>query len=113
MNLRQEYLTDYDYEAEHEKRDEVSRLFKTQQDAIFALYEQLFCNMNAVCPKTILQAMQFLILCKDMDRQWDEIHQMTPDDVDVVHHRQVDKAVDETTKEFKDKLYNILEDKLF
>lgn len=112
--MKADYLHDYDYVLEEILEDEeILFLFPSESEAIFALYEQLFCNLNSVCKDTILNAMKYLIFSKNMDEQMEEIRHMTTDEVDVVHHREVDKSVDETTKEFKDKLYSILEDKLF
>jgi len=112
--MKHMYDYDYDYiEVDDEQTNAIARFFPTEDEAVFALYEQLFCNMNTVCKETVLKAMQYLVFCKDMPNQIEEIKHMTTDDVDVVHHREVDKAVDETTKEFKDKLYEILENKLF
>lgn len=111
-NYMHDYAYDYAIEEDMEG-EEISSLFPSEADAVFALYEQLFCNLNTVCKETILNSMKYLIFSKDMDNQMEEIRHMTTDDVDVVHHREVDKAVDETTKEFKDKLYEILESKLF
>lgn len=113
---KMKYMYDYDYdyvEVDDEKTNNIARFFLTEDEAVFALYEQLFCNMNTVCKETVLKAMQYLVFCKDMPNQIEEIKHMTTDDVDVVHHREVEKAIDETTKEFKDKLYEILENKLF
>lgn len=109
------YLHDYAYDEaiqESMETEDILTLFPSESDAIFALYEQLFCNLNTVSKDTILMAMKYLIYSKNMDNQMEEICHMTIDDVDVVHHRQVDKAIHQTTKEFKDKLYSILEDKL-
>jgi len=112
MNYQHDYAYDY-VEVEDETSEQIGKYFPSEDEAVFALYEQLFCNLNTVCKETVLQAMQYLIFSKDMPNQREEIQHMTTDDVDVVHHREVDKAVDETTKEFKDKLYEILENKLF
>lgn len=110
------YMHDYAYDyvsEENAEEKEISSLFHSETDAVFALYEQLFCNLNSVCQETILNSMKYLIFSKKMDNQIEEIRHMTAEDVDVVHHREVDKAVDETTKEFKEKLYEVLETKLF
>jgi hypothetical protein len=102
----------YDYVDTHEPTNAI-HLYPNEEEAIFSLYEQLFCNRNAVCKETILQAMQYLIFIKGMTDQWEEIRHMDVDDVDVVHHQEVEKAKEETTQEFKEKLYEILEDKIF
>lgn len=88
-------------------------LFPSEEDALYALYEQLFDSSNSICPQTILDAMKYLIISKEMSKQMEEIKYMEPSDVAVLHHREVDKKVEETTKELKKKLYQILEDKIF
>lgn len=110
----------YDYEyfedliSEETSLDkEVYSLFPSEEEAIFALYEQLFGNINSVCKETIFNSMKYLILSKSMDNQIEEMSHMIADDVDVVHHRQLDKGVEQATKELKKKLYRILEDKYF
>lgn len=108
------YDYDYDYEeVEDNKTSSIARYFPNEDEAVFALYEQLFCTLHTACKETILRAMQYLVLCKEMPDQLEEIKNMTADDVDVVHHRELEEAVEETTKEFRNKLYEILEDKLF
>ena len=109
--LNQYEYSDFGYLNPEE--EELVNLFPSEDEAIFALYEQLFCNLNSVCKETILNSMKYLIFSKSMDNQMEEIKHMTTDDVDVVHHRQLEKHVEESTKELKKKLYNILEDKLF
>lgn len=92
--------------------EEVS-FFTSPEEAIYALYEQLFDSLNAVCPETILKAMKYLLFSHDMEKQMEEIKNMLPCDVNVIHHRELDKGLEEATKEMKKKLYQILEDKLF
>ena len=112
MLSKQEHLyDDIDYASTEE--GEINNLFPSEDEAIFALYEQLFCNLNSVCPKTILNGMKYLIFSKSMNNQMEEIKHMEPCDVDVVHHRQLEKEVEEAHKEIRKKLYDILEDKLF
>lgn len=100
-------LADIDYTSPEEQ--EVMNLFKSEEIAIGALYDQLFCSLNAVCPETILNAMKYLIFSNTMHDVMEEMEHMQPCDVDVVHHRQVEKEVDQATKEMKEKLYDILE----
>lgn len=95
------------------EEEEINRLFCSEEEAIFSLYEQIFCNMNSVCKGTVLNSMKYLIFSKSMTNQMEEICHMTTDDVDVVHHREIEKEKEEATKEIKKKLYEILEDKLF
>lgn len=95
------------------EEEEINTFFPSEEDAIFALYEQLFCNLNEVCKETILNSMKYLIFSKSMDNQMEEIKNMTSCDVDVVHHREVDKEIEQSTKEMKKTLYDILEEKLF
>lgn len=109
-------LENYDYADlgfPCQEREEISDLFPSEKDAIFALYEQLFCNLRSVCKETILNSMKYLIFSKEMDSQMEEMIHMTTDEVDVVHHRQLEKEVEQATQELKNKLHNILEDKLF
>jgi len=95
------------------EEEEINTFFSSEEDAIFALYEQLFCSLNSVCKETILNSMKYLIFNKSMDDQMEEIKNMTVSDVDVMHHREVEKEVNESTQEMKKNLYDILEDKLF
>ena len=109
--LNQYNYSDFDYHNLPE--EEIGNLFPSEDEAIFALYEQLFCNLSSVCKETILNSMKYLIFSKSMENQMEEIQHMTTDDVDVVHHREIDKEMEQATKEMKKKLYDILEDKLF
>ncbi len=109
-------LNQHDYvdlEYLHPEEEGIQDLFPSEDEAIFALYEQLFCNMNTVCKETILNSMKYLIFKKNMDNQMEEIRHMMPCDVDVVHHREIEKEIEQATKEMKKELYDILEDKLF
>jgi len=106
-NHEQAYA-DVDYTSPHE--EEVSNLFKSEEDAIVALYEELFCSLSAVCPQTILNGMKYLIFNKSMYDQMEEMEHMQPCDVDVVHHREAEKTVDQATKEMKRKMYDFLEE---
>lgn len=83
--------------------------FESEEDAIFALYEQLFCNLNSVCKETILESMKFLINEKGMTDQMEEINQMNPCDVDIVHHREYDKQLKQSIKDFKKKICDEIE----
>ena len=96
-----------------ENEESALETFSSEEDAIYALYEQLFDSLNSVCPSTILNAMKYLLEKKDMSKQMEEISHMHPEDVCVVHHRQSDKLAEEATKEIKKQLYAILEDKIF
>ncbi len=112
--MQYQYDYDHDYlDGINGERGQYSELFPNTEEALFSLYEELFCNRKRICKKTILEAMKYLIFSHDMPNQQEEIHYMTTDEVDVVHHREVDEAIQETTKEFKEKLYEILENKLF
>lgn len=92
---------------------EPENLFTSEEDAIFALYEQLFFSRNTVCKQTVLNSMKYLIFSKSMKDQMEEMEHMLPCDVDVVHHREIEKEMELTTKEIKKKLYDILEGKIF
>jgi len=108
MITNQEYdLADVDYISPQE--EEVKNLFKSEEEAIGALYEELFCSLNAVCPETILKGMKYLIFQNSMYDEMEEMEHMQPCDVDVVHHRQMEKEVYHATKEMKRKVYDILE----
>lgn len=98
-----EYIADYQNDTDDEEY--IKDFFPSEEEAIFALYEQLFGNVNSVCKETILGAMKYLIFSKEMDNQMEEIMHMTSEDVDVVHHRQLEKAVEEATKKTKINLY--------
>jgi len=111
LNEKKYSYADIDYTPPEEEA--IHNLFNSEEDAIFALYEQLFCNLTHSCPETILDGMRYLIFSKWMTPQMEEIRQMDPCDVDVMHHREIDKRVEEATQEMKKKLYAILEDKLF
>jgi len=102
--------TDVEYASSQE--EEIGSFFTSEEEAIYALYEQLFDSLNSVCTSTILNTMKYLISQKGMRKQMEEITQMTPDDVCVTHHRQVDKAQENTTQEIRNKLYDFLEDEL-
>jgi len=109
-------LNNYDYadlDFPCEDTEEISSFFPSEKDAIFSLYEELFCNLRSVCKETILKSMKYLIFSKGMDSQMEEIRHMTTDEVDVVHHRELEKEVEQSTQELKNKLFKILEDKLF
>ena len=88
---------------------DIRDLFQSEADAIFSLYEELFCNQNHICKKTVLESMQYLIFSKGMENQMEEIEYMDPCDVDAVHHREVEKEVLYVEHEMKNKLYKFLE----
>lgn len=104
MSYQPEPISDYN--------EGIARLFISQEDAVYALYEQLFDSLNAICPYTILDAMKYLVHSFCMTDQMEEMRLMREEDVCVLHHREVDKQVEESTKEIKKSLYEILEDKL-
>ncbi len=108
---QEQIFSEIDYISPEEEG--VTSLFSSEEEAVFALYEQLFCSLNHSSPETILNSMKYLIFSKSMTPQMEEIEHMQPCDVDVVHHRQVEKEVAEATQEIKKTLYQILEDKLF
>jgi len=91
---------------------EVDKLFNSERDAIFALYEQLFSTANSICNETILDSMKYLIFSKEMTNQMDEIKCMQRDDVCVIHHREVENKVEEAKLNLKKELFTILEDNL-
>ena len=97
----------------YEEEEDINHLFPSEEEAIFSLYEQLFCNLQSVCKETILNAMKYLIFTKSMTPQMEEIIHMEPGDVDIVHHRELDNEIEECRKEMKQKLANILQDKFF
>lgn len=108
------YMYDYEYEEVENQSyswKTVKNLFPNEKEAIFALYEQLFCTIDNVCQETILEAMKYLVYSKEMTNQMEEMKEMTKEDVPIVHHRAIDRGVEKATKEFKEKLYNVLEDK--
>ena len=90
----------YDYSTE--ENESVHSGFKCEEDAIHALYEQLFDSLNAVCADTILESVRYLVNSKEMDNQIEEMQHMTANDVCVVHHRECDKAREEATKDVLD-----------
>lgn len=98
-----EYIADYQNGTDDEEY--IKDFFPSEEEAIFALYEQLFGNVNSVCKETILKAMKYLVYNKSMDDQMEEIQHMLPEDVDIVHHRQLEKSVEEATKKTKINLY--------
>ena len=98
-----EYIVDYQNDTDD--KEYIKDFFPSEEEAIFALYEQLFGNINSVCKDTILNTMKYLIFSKSMDNQMEEIRHMTVVDVDVIHHRQVEKEVEQATKKLKIDLY--------
>ncbi len=101
-------LPNYDFPIE----EEIISLFPSEEEAIYALYEQLFDSLNAICPFTILNSMKYLIWKKGMKIQINEITKMTEEDVCVIHHREAEKERKNSTQEIKNKLYNFLEEEI-
>lgn len=71
---------------------EVERFFRTEEDAIYSIYEQLFNTQEYVCEDVILKAMKYLVFKKKMSDQINELRSMTSEDVCVEHKTQVHKA---------------------
>jgi hypothetical protein len=102
-----EYInSDIDYTSD----EEIDKLYDSEEEALYALYEQLFDSLNNVCKETILNSMKYLIYQKQMRDQMEEMTHMREEDVCVIHHRERDKSNEETTKEIKHKLYEFLEE---
>lgn len=74
------------------KNLEIESLFRTEEEAIFSMYEQLFDTREYICEETILKAMKYLIFKKGMSNQMDEIRDMTIEDVCIEHKHQVEKV---------------------
>lgn len=101
-----------DVEHHCSSEEEAKAFYSCEEEAIYALYEQLFESLNNICADTVLKAMRYLILKKEMINQIDEITRMTPDDVCVVHHREIEKYEENTIQEIKNKLYGFLENEI-
>ena len=104
------YYEDVEYEHPDDK---IKVLYPSEEEAIYALYEQLFDTRHKICAETVLNSMKYLIFSKGMDKQMEEIRQMEPYDLCVIHQYELNNSVEQATKEIKKKLYDILEDKLF
>ena len=105
MKLDNFHCISADLDCISDDEEYIKDFFPSEEEATLALYEQLFGNVNSVCKETILNSMKYLLYSKEMDNQMEEIKHMTTDDVDVIHHRQLEKSVEEATKKTKINLY--------
>ena len=83
---------------------DILNLFHSEKEAIYKLYYQLLCTHTPICKKTILNSLKYLVFCKSMDNQMEEIQNMTTDDVDVVHHSKLVREVEKDKQELQKKL---------
>ncbi len=93
--------------------EEITNLFPNEEEALYALYEQLFDPPKVLCKYTILNSMRYLIHRYSMTNQMEEMKYMTPEEVSIVDQKEVDREVAQATKEIKQTIYKILEEKLF
>ena len=104
------YSSDVDYSQPTE--EEIQHFFPAEEDAIFALYEQLFHSSKTICKPTILNAMRYLVHFKGMHDQMEELKWMREEDLWITHEKEKEKSSEKTTQEIKNKLYAFLEEEI-
>jgi len=91
------YSYSHDFEESDLENMEIERSFRTEQDAIYSIYEQLFDSKEYICEEILLKAMKYLVFKKQMTEQMEEIRKMDVADVCVEHKEQVLKAKQKLT----------------
>jgi len=108
QTLKRKFMKNNELNYEDSFFDFRENEYKSEEDAIYALYEQLFDSPYSICPETILEAMRYLIFKKQMTDQMDEIRFMRPEEVCVVHQNEIEREVEETKEEIKEQIFDIL-----
>lgn len=93
-------------------QEEINSYFPSEEEAIYALYEQLFHSSNNICKLTILNSMKYLIFKNSMTNQIEEITHMREEDLWITHEKEKEKSLNDTTQEIKNKLYAFLEEEI-
>jgi len=75
--------------------------FDGEEDAVFALYEELMDGSDVLDRDRIYMALRYLIWSKRMPRQYDEIAKLSCRDVDALTHHEMERGIDKEVSYIK------------
>ena len=99
------YIIDSELEPKN-----VESFFRSEKDAIFSLYEELFDSSEDIDLERIHNAFKYLLWQKGMMPQYEEIIEMGDDYLCVIHREKARKETEEAIKYYKHRMSELIEE---